>query len=377
MNPVAVITARKGSLRLPVKNMLPIDGRPMAEWSILHALDAGLETIVTSDIPELLTLARRHGCHVVDRPEHLATPESDHGETITHALEQAGKSNSPCVLLQPTSPFRNQRIIERCLAAANAEPGKTIVTSHVVHRFVIGGDNTGHETLWDGCVAVFPPGRVCDFSEAIAIPNTYINALQVDTEEDYVQACYLAATTHEIPNPIAGAESAMCVAALRNIGLHGKVTLVARADGFPIPQDHPVAWINHCQGWDGGRADVLFLIANRHFQTQGIGEATREVARKARLVVVRNNGEGEWLFRSLPMICGKHVEIRQVSEPVSNGLTTGAIASDLLARAGCDVTRIGFSPPAVRAAQSFGQFNYPGVSREIALLHKTGTDRKT
>ena len=376
MNPVAVITARAGSERLRHKNMLPLNGRPLAEWSILHALEAGLETVVTSDIPELLDIARHYGARAVQRPAHLGTANCTHEEAIRHALEATGCSGHPCMLLQPTSPFREDRIIERCLEAAEAHPKSTILSARDVHRFVIGGDNTGAETLWDGCVAVYPSGRVGEYPEVVAVRNSHLNSLQVDTEDDYVQACLIASRTIPVPDPVAGADSAVCVAALRNAGLHGEVTLVARPDGMPIPQDRPVAWINHCHGWDGNRADVLFLIANPHLQQTGIGPATLEVATKARLVIVRDNGTGDWLRSQLPAICGKHIEIRRVAEPLSNHLTTGAIACDLLHRAGCKVTRVGFSGPAIRAADSMGKFNQPGVSREIAILYKTGTDRK-
>lgn len=376
MRPVAVITARAGSGRLRFKNMLPLEGRPLAEWSILHALDAGLETVVTSDIPELLDIARRHGARVVERPDHLATADSSHAEAIRHALDATGTNGRPCVLLQATSPFRGDGILSSCLDVAARHPEATTLSSRHVHRFVIGGENTGAELLWDGCVAIFPPGRVCDFSNVIPVANSHLNSLQIDTEEDYEQACLCAARTARIPNPLGQTDSYTCVAALRNTGLCGPVTLVARPDGLPIPQAYPVAWLNHCHGWDGGRADVLFLIANPHLQQHGISQATREVAAKARLVIVRDNGTSDWLRHQLPVICGKHVEIRRVSEPLSNHLTTGAIACDLLHRAGCQVTRVGFSSPATRAADSMGQFNQPGVSREIAILHQTGTDRK-
>jgi CTP:molybdopterin cytidylyltransferase MocA len=270
MRPIAVITARADSQRLPGKNMLPLDGRPLAEWSILHALDAGLETVVTSNIPELLQIARRHGCHAVARPAHLATATCSHADTIRHALEATGTTHRPCVLLQPTSPFRRDNIIARCLDAYAANPDTTILSSKQVHRFVIGGENTGPELLWDGCVAIHPPERVSDFSNVIEVPNSHLNSLQIDQEDDYVQACLIACHANRIHNPLAEADSAACIAALRNAGIHGWVTLVARPDGMPIPQDHPVAWINHCHGWDGRRADILFLIANPHLQKHGI-----------------------------------------------------------------------------------------------------------
>ena len=376
MKPVAVITARAGSVRLRFKNVLPLEGRPLAEWSILHALDAGLETVVSSDIPELLDIARRHGARAVERPGHLATADCSHADSIKHALEATGTTGRPCVLLQPTSPFRGEGIIPRCLDMAANNPDATILSSRQVHRFVIGGGNTGKELLWDGCVAIFPPTKIADFSNVIPVTNSHLNSLQIDSEDDYEQACVCSARTALIPNPLGHADSAACVSALRNSGICGQVTLVARPDGMPIPQQIPVAWLNHCHGWDGGRADVLFLIANPHLQQHGISPATREVAAKARMVIVRDNGTGDWLRHQLPVICGKHVEIRRVSEPLSNHLTTGAIACDLLHRAGCQVTRIGFSGPATRAADSIGKFNHPGVSREIAILNQTGTDRK-
>jgi hypothetical protein len=377
MRPVAVITARAGSLRLRHKNMLPLEGRPLAEWTILHALEAGLETVVTTDIPELLRIARRHGAHAVARPDHLATPHCSHADAIRHALEATETTGRPCVLLQPTSPFRGDGILGRCLETAIRNPDATILSSRQVHRFVIGGANTGEELLWDGCVAIFPQGKVGDYSNIIPVTNSHLNSLQIDTEEEYEQACLCAARTCRIPNPLGEADSAACVSALRNVGIHGQVTLVGRPDGLPIPQQFPVAWLNHCHGWDGGRADVLFLIANPHLQKHGISPATRDVAAKARLIIVRDNGTGDWLRHQLPVICGKHIEIRRVSEPLSNHLTTGAVACDLLHRAGCLVTRIGFSGPAARATSSLGKFNQPGVSREIAILHQTGIDRKT
>lgn len=376
MKPIAVITARADSTRLRHKNMLPLKGRPLAEWSILHALEAGLETVVTSDIPELLQIARRHGAHAVVRPEYLATSDCSHADTIRHAMEATSTGERPCVLLQPTSPFRGDGILGRCLDAAAQNPDVTILSSRHVHRFVIGGENTGPELLWDGCVAIFPPGKVCDFTNVIPVGNSHLNSLQIDTEEDYEQSCLCAARTCQIPNPLSEPDSFACVSALRNAGIHGPVTLVARPDGLPIPQQFPVAWINHCHGWDRGRADILFLIANPHLQQQGISPATREVAAKARLVIIRDNGTGDWLRQQLPVICGKHIEIRRISESLSNHLTTGAVACDLLHRVGCQVTRVGFSEPAARGADSMGKFNLPGVSREIAILNQTGTNRK-
>jgi len=48
---VAIIPARGGSKRLPQKNILPLNGRPLIEWTILAAKNSRFtdEIIVTTD----------------------------------------------------------------------------------------------------------------------------------------------------------------------------------------------------------------------------------------------------------------------------------------------------------------------------------------
>lgn len=373
---VAVITARAGSRRLPGKNMLPLVGKPVAEWSLVQAKAAGLEMIVSTDIPELLELGRQYGAHVVSRPPSLAGEGSSHPEAIKHAVADAGMLDRHVVLLQPTSPFRQGEIINKCLLAAQTSPPSTVLTSHRIHCFVIAGPNEGERQIWDGCVAIYPPGKIGDYSDVVAVPNDHLNSLQIDHPDDFEQASILAASMRRVASPVADWELETCVNSLRKVSIQGDITLVARPDGAPIPQNLPVAWLNHCHGWDAGRADVLFIISNLNLRKVGLTRATREVAAKARLVIIRNNGQGEWLHANLPEMAGKNIEICCMKDPVGNHLTTGALASDILHRAGCRVVRVGFDNPSTRAAASIGEFNFSGVSHEIAILNHTGTNRQ-
>ena len=103
----------------------------------------------------------------------------------------------------------------------------------------------------------------------------------------------------------------------------------------------------------------------------------RSVAKKAHLVIVRDHGATGWLLEQMPEIVGKHVAFNQISEELTNYMTTGTVVSDLLCRAGCTVARIGFGPVGPSRVDIFkGQPQYPAVSREIALLHESGVDRK-
>ena len=58
-NNIAIITARGGSKRIPRKNIRPFLGRPILEYSIEAALQAGLfqEVMVSTDDEEIARVA--------------------------------------------------------------------------------------------------------------------------------------------------------------------------------------------------------------------------------------------------------------------------------------------------------------------------------
>lgn len=105
---IGVIPARAGSLRLPGKNLRPLAGRPMIQWTLDAARGASLldRIVVTSDDPGVLEIARAAGSEAIRRPDALSGPEASVTDAIEHALEQVGGDWDYVVLLQPTSPLR-------------------------------------------------------------------------------------------------------------------------------------------------------------------------------------------------------------------------------------------------------------------------------
>ncbi|MDQ7085352.1 MAG: 2-C-methyl-D-erythritol 4-phosphate cytidylyltransferase [Sulfurovum sp.] len=67
---LAIIPARGGSKRLPRKNVLDLNGKPLIAWSI----EAGLKSkyidkvIVSSDDNEILTIAKEYGAEPYKDP---------------------------------------------------------------------------------------------------------------------------------------------------------------------------------------------------------------------------------------------------------------------------------------------------------------------
>lgn len=116
-NITAIITARGGSKRLPGKNIMLFNGKPLIAWTIEAALKSKSisHCWVTTDSSMILTVSGDYGASVIQRPAELARDNTKSEPVIIHALEylkHADKLTDWCMLLQPTSPLRNSQHID-------------------------------------------------------------------------------------------------------------------------------------------------------------------------------------------------------------------------------------------------------------------------
>ena len=118
---LAIIPARKGSKRLPNKNILPLDGKPLISWTIEASIRSNYidDTIVSTDSDEIIAVAQSYGVMTpFIRPEHLSTDTATTSDVILHALEYVINNNSVydiVIILQPTSPLRDSVDIDKAL----------------------------------------------------------------------------------------------------------------------------------------------------------------------------------------------------------------------------------------------------------------------
>ncbi len=119
---LAIIPARGGSKGLAGKNIRPICGKPLIAWSIEKAKKSRyLDVImVTTDSEEIAEIAGSYGAHVpFMRPTELATDKASTYDVIQHALafleENEASTFDLVVLLEPTSPLREDEDIDRML----------------------------------------------------------------------------------------------------------------------------------------------------------------------------------------------------------------------------------------------------------------------
>lgn len=113
---VAVIPARGGSKGLPGKNIKMLNGKPLLAWSIESALAASSvdKVIVSTDSDEIAEVAKKYGAEVDKRPAHLATDEAT-TIAVLQELAQRMPEMKVVVLLQPTSPLRDNGLIDECV----------------------------------------------------------------------------------------------------------------------------------------------------------------------------------------------------------------------------------------------------------------------
>lgn len=125
---LALIPARGGSKGLPRKNILPLLGKPLIGWTIEQALASELvdEVCVSTDDAEVAEVAAAFGAPVpFMRPAELASDTSPSIDVIRHAVGHYAvfrRSFDYLVLLEPTSPLRENADIDGCLRALVAEP---------------------------------------------------------------------------------------------------------------------------------------------------------------------------------------------------------------------------------------------------------------
>ena len=112
MKILAVIPARGGSKRLPMKNIKLLGGQPLISWSIETALGVPEinSVLVSTDDPKIAAVAKKNGAYVPWlRPKELATDQSSSVDVVLHALDWFESCHGlvdGVLLLQPTSPFR-------------------------------------------------------------------------------------------------------------------------------------------------------------------------------------------------------------------------------------------------------------------------------
>lgn len=117
-----VIPARGGSKGLIGKNIRPLAGKPLIEYSIdvARAITSDNNICVSTDDLNIIDVVEKYGLLVpFIRPENLASDVATTSDVLIHALnyyKENGFNYDLIVLLQPTSPLRKVEQVEQAIA---------------------------------------------------------------------------------------------------------------------------------------------------------------------------------------------------------------------------------------------------------------------
>lgn len=133
---LALIPARGGSKGIPRKNVMPLLGKPMIAYSILHAKASQRinRVIVTTDDQEIADVAREWGADVpFMRPSEYAQDLSPDIDAFRHALDwlKTHENYVPeaVVHLRPPGPVRRVELIDQAIDLLLSHPEADAVRS--------------------------------------------------------------------------------------------------------------------------------------------------------------------------------------------------------------------------------------------------------
>lgn len=111
---IAIIPARSGSKGLPNKNILMLLDKPLIAYTIEAAIKSNefQRVIVSTDSLEYKEISEKYGAEVILRDEYLSNDKATSFMVIEDVLKKIKiESLDYFMLLQPTSPFRDEKHI--------------------------------------------------------------------------------------------------------------------------------------------------------------------------------------------------------------------------------------------------------------------------
>ena len=154
---LCVITARKGSKGIPGKNHRLLLDKPLFMWSTLSAIKSKYidQIVISSDCDsvkrcffdflskEYMIYSKKDeydNLHFIHRPPEYSTDTSKNEEALIHAyvnfVEKLNFNPDIIINLQPTSPIRNNNLIDNCIEEYSKGDYDSLLTGEKMTPFL-------------------------------------------------------------------------------------------------------------------------------------------------------------------------------------------------------------------------------------------------
>jgi len=138
-----IITARKGSQRLPDKNKLKFINKPLIEWTYSSTQNTKLNKVILStDCDTCIEIAKNYNHIEVPfvRPDHLSSQTAKHMDVIKHCLNHYKEKGTDLptyiVILQPTTPQRTKFDIDYLLEYIKQYPNLNGLSTYSQTKYI-------------------------------------------------------------------------------------------------------------------------------------------------------------------------------------------------------------------------------------------------
>ena len=191
MEILGLIPARLGSTGVKRKNIRPLAGRPLIEYTIEAALASRLDRVILStEAEEVAEIGRCAGVEVpFMRPAEFAATDSQAISVVAHALDALSAVEDwrpdAVMYLQPTSPFRTADHIDGALEAMRGAGNNSVVSvsapgDHPAYIFIDGGDGN--------LVDVLEPAKYRAERRQDLVPAFALNNAIMLSRTDYLES---------------------------------------------------------------------------------------------------------------------------------------------------------------------------------------------
>ncbi|MBV7268546.1 acylneuraminate cytidylyltransferase family protein [Winogradskyella luteola] len=128
---LTIIPARRGSKRIPRKNLRKLNGLSLIEHSIIYAqnnIEYTQHICISTDDSEILKVAKKYNVDVVKRPKELSGDLATTVSAIKHVLQTLDNNYENVVLLQPTNPLRPKNLLKEAYGIYSKSKSDSLIT---------------------------------------------------------------------------------------------------------------------------------------------------------------------------------------------------------------------------------------------------------
>lgn len=127
---IAMIPARIGSTRLPMKNLALIDGQPLISYAIRAARGSGVfdRIIINADDPLFAKVAERYKVEFYQRPAELGSSTTKSDDVVLDFMQK--HPSETIAWVNPTSPLQTAEEVREVVKYFKTNDLDTLITVH-------------------------------------------------------------------------------------------------------------------------------------------------------------------------------------------------------------------------------------------------------